>query len=500
MTTVSDHTSAEPPTPSGPVTSAGSGDGFRWEAALLAAVGLYLLVYALLNQFRWDEFEHVHAAWRVANGRIPYLDFFENHHPLIWYVMAALLPLAGESSGTVLVFRVGFAVLAFATLAVTWRLALRATQSRRVAWLAALFLASTMSFLETSTIIRPDTPMMLCVVLSVLFLVRATGGGRRADAVASGVAAGVAIAFLQKAILLLAALVVLAAVRRFRPGRALSGAVAGWFGVGLGATLVAGAGYLAATGAWRDYFWSNWHFNALMAVDLPRFPSKGFSVLANLPFWCLVLGGAGALLRRRRADDAMTMVAVIGCTILAALALTRGLGLYYLLQMLPLLAVVAAWALHTGAERLAIAPRRRRVVVLFVVLLPVVGHAVSMKATNGSQRAAIDYVLARTAPDEPLHDPGLQFNLFRPNLHYLSPLGTDYRLLEAWFRLAGGARAAGYDVCDVLRAGRPRFTSDNHGQLASCDLAGAYRKTPFEGLYERAVPPDQEARLAASGR
>jgi 4-amino-4-deoxy-L-arabinose transferase-like glycosyltransferase len=447
--------------------------------------GLFLLIYSLVNPFQWDEFEHVHAAWRVANGRLPYLDFFENHHPLLWYMMAAMLPLAGESGGTVLVFRLVFVLLAFATLAVTWRLGLRVTQSRSVAWLSALLLLSTTSFLATSTVVRPDTPMMLCVVLSVLFLVRAIEGGRTADAVFAGVAAGVAIAFLQKAVLLLVALVVLAAVRRLRSGHALPRAVVGWFGAGLGATLAAGAGYLAAAGALRDYAWSNWLFNALMAADMPRFPTKGFNVLGNLPFWCAAFGGACALFWRRWEDDALTTVAVIGCTILGCLVVTRGLALCYLLQMLPMLAVVAAWALHAGAERLAIAPSRRLAAILLVVLLPVAGRVVSMKGTNRPQQAAIDYVLAHSAPDDRLHDPGLTFNLFRPDLHYFSALGADYRLLESWFRRAGGNRAAGYDVCGLLRAGRPRFTSDNHGQLAACGLTRAYRPTPFEGVYER---------------
>ena len=35
-----------------------------------------------------DTLEHVHTAWLVSHGKIPYVDFFQHHNPLIWYVGA----------------------------------------------------------------------------------------------------------------------------------------------------------------------------------------------------------------------------------------------------------------------------------------------------------------------------------------------------------------------------------------------------------------------------
>lgn len=59
---------------------------------LLAALVLW---YAL--SFLWgisldhDEVEHLHCAWLVANGRVPFVDFWQNHSPLVWLVLAPLL-------------------------------------------------------------------------------------------------------------------------------------------------------------------------------------------------------------------------------------------------------------------------------------------------------------------------------------------------------------------------------------------------------------------------
>ena len=38
-----------------------------------------------------DNVEHLHATWLVAYGKVPYLDFFQHHNPLLWYVFAPLM-------------------------------------------------------------------------------------------------------------------------------------------------------------------------------------------------------------------------------------------------------------------------------------------------------------------------------------------------------------------------------------------------------------------------
>ena len=38
-----------------------------------------------------DTYEHIHASWLVSTGLVPYRDFFEHHHPLLWYVLSPLV-------------------------------------------------------------------------------------------------------------------------------------------------------------------------------------------------------------------------------------------------------------------------------------------------------------------------------------------------------------------------------------------------------------------------
>lgn len=50
----------------------------------------YVFYYGYLSQ---DHAEHLHASWLVWQGEVPYRDFFEHHNPLLWYVLAPLMPL-----------------------------------------------------------------------------------------------------------------------------------------------------------------------------------------------------------------------------------------------------------------------------------------------------------------------------------------------------------------------------------------------------------------------
>lgn len=50
----------------------------------------YLFVFAYHCQ---DHVEHLHAAWLVWQGEVPYRDFFEHHNPLLWFILAPITAL-----------------------------------------------------------------------------------------------------------------------------------------------------------------------------------------------------------------------------------------------------------------------------------------------------------------------------------------------------------------------------------------------------------------------
>lgn len=56
-------------------------------------VGVFLSFWLLFEHQpkTGDDIEHLHSAWLVLQGKIPYIDFFQHHNPLMWYLFAPLL-------------------------------------------------------------------------------------------------------------------------------------------------------------------------------------------------------------------------------------------------------------------------------------------------------------------------------------------------------------------------------------------------------------------------
>ena len=60
---------------------------------LLLAINLGQTTFSLLcsHHILFDDVEHLRAAYFISLGDVPYRDFFEHHHPLLWYMLAPFI-------------------------------------------------------------------------------------------------------------------------------------------------------------------------------------------------------------------------------------------------------------------------------------------------------------------------------------------------------------------------------------------------------------------------
>ena len=58
-------------------------------------VGIYVSFWLLFNHQpkTGDDVEHLHSAWLVLQGQVPYKDFFQHHNPLMWYMFAPIMKI-----------------------------------------------------------------------------------------------------------------------------------------------------------------------------------------------------------------------------------------------------------------------------------------------------------------------------------------------------------------------------------------------------------------------
>ena len=458
-----------------------------WPAPIALAT-VFLAITLALSVFRFfdgDEIEHVHSAWHVLDGAVPYVDFFEHHHALLWYLLAPALAMLPEAASTMIVIRLAFFVLVPATAWATYQLARECGAARDAAWLSVCLLLSMTTFAYVAIEIRPDVPQVLFGVVSVLYFARMLRTGRARHAVLCGITAAAAFLFLQKALLLLALLVVAFAAHAVR--RRVSWRLGLYAAAAFAATCAPLAALLAAAGAFDDYLVTNWMLNARVGAGRAPVSFLDTGVLRdfarNAAFWLLSMAVAAAAMRRRL-QAPFALPAFLGWGLVAILFATNRVVDRYLVAAVPFLAVAVGMWLAEEAGRRRITGRRAVAVLLVVCLLPAVSMARSVFRTNRGQLDKIQFVLDQSAPGDRMYDEWRDFNLFRPDMHYFWFMTSPGARLYNQFT---GGRRAGYDACRLVAEVKPRFVSDRASRLEGCGVAGLYRPTRFDRLFERAA-------------
>ena len=173
--------------------------GTRVAAVALVGLGLASLGAAVVLHARLDpdESQHLHAAWLVAQGRVPYRDFWEHHMPLFHYALVPLLRRVPEGPAIYFTGRTLMGLVAAGTLALVYALGRRLGPGVGAA--AVLLLAVQFRFLQHSILVRPDGPALLTWLAALVMLVRWREHERPRRLLAAGLWLGVTAALTPKA-------------------------------------------------------------------------------------------------------------------------------------------------------------------------------------------------------------------------------------------------------------------------------------------------------------
>ncbi len=150
-------------------------NGFKWAAAtiIVAWVGLIALGYFARLNFGQedDEFQHLHMAWRIGQGQVPYRDFFELHPPLWHFVIAPIVRNLHTTSQMPFVqLRLAHALVLPIILLIGYRILRRLMPPAPAAVGAGLFLISS-AFGFAWFDVRPDWFALAYLLAAIAMLV-----------------------------------------------------------------------------------------------------------------------------------------------------------------------------------------------------------------------------------------------------------------------------------------------------------------------------------------
>jgi len=486
------------PTPVSPATQSVSKRWFCASVLTLILLALAIRVPLIVNiKLEPDETEHLHAAWAVAHGQVPYRDFWQLHPPLFYYLIAPLFTLMGEDLRVIYVARGLMLLCILLILLECYRIA-RTCFDPLTGLLAVLLLSYFLLWWRPAYEVRPDIPQTLLILLSLRCFMRAWERRTRTDFLLSGALLGVAFWLLLKTLFPLIGLALVFALSTSlrRSTAAIRDNLTGLllFFIGFAVPVIAGGFLLWKAGAWPGFV--QW-----VVIGALRWPDRfsPFDLMrprVRFGFWALALIGVGQFVTRMvkaRVVDEVRLSPLLAGSVTAAiwLFLMPAPYLQTALPILPLAAMYGADVLRRVMDR-AVPPAgaapagdaaessiqmpARLVWAGLAVLLvsaaclpPMLAVLIRMSPFRDhwrERRQLIRDVLALTSPEDTVFDPtGL--SIFRPHGAY------HYRIIEPqriWLR-TGLLRES-----DIVR--------DLQGRQCKVVIFSAYLTRAFPNLSE----------------
>jgi len=145
-----------------------------------------------------DEIEHIHNAFLVYKGLLPFRDFVEVHQPGLWFAIAPLFAISSDPVFILMLVRVIFVILFAGTLWFLYRIIESNLNDIGPAAFVVIAAGASVLYARSFLEVRNDGPMVFLIVLAIWFLVRYLRTSVKRYITFSGLALGLAWMFSNK--------------------------------------------------------------------------------------------------------------------------------------------------------------------------------------------------------------------------------------------------------------------------------------------------------------
>lgn len=406
-------------------------------------------VLSLKRKFVHDEFEAIKSAWKIYSGELIYVDFFQHHHPFLYFLLTPLFWLFGESTTVVLAARLVILFFALGIFLSTYKIA-KLLFSKQVATVSVILLFAATMFVDKAIEIRPDIPQTFFGLISIFLLFNYFASGRIRRLILSALSLGIAFLFLQK-ILFLAFLLYGLLVWRFFKRQLTPWALLIFPSVFLG-TWSSYCLYLLLMDQFSQYFFFNFDYN-LAKLERHHYQTRELLKHLTTKYNAIALISL-VFFPLTKKNQTQWEFALMTGGLLTVTALHRTQYAQYYLTVIPLLAILAA----SGWEHLT---KRQPVVALLGLAMVLAGSTAVyindiVKRPNGWQLKRIAYVYKQTDKMDYVYDGDILFNLFRKDLDFFwFGVGAGHSLDK--YRLF---KSYEYNIYALIDKFKPKLISD----------------------------------------
>jgi hypothetical protein len=357
-----------------------------------------------------DEFQHLHNAWMIHLGFLPYRDFWDNHTPLMPYLLGPVLSAMGEGTRAVLVSRAFFSIAGLGILWIVYKIAGMLTD-KGTALLAITLLSISEIFLQKSIEVRPDQMVILFWLGSIWMCIRTSP-----SYFTGGVLLGIAFLFSPKALLCLAVAFPAFCILSPAPHVTIKLKRAGLYILGFLIPVAALALFFFSKGALNDLVTKTFLEN----LSYPHTAKPLFLLFPqNLSFFLLAFAGMiVSFHHHRNITHPLSLLSAAGTALFCLLAFVMPSPFpQSALIFLPIFSIFAAIAVHASQQSRNIVVPTFALIVGFLVPVITIFIGGSLQQSTRSQFQTIEWILKNTSARETIFD-GNGAYIFRKQAYY----------------------------------------------------------------------------------
>lgn len=452
--------------------------------SFILLLGVLALIISLNFQFSIDEFEHIHSTWYIQNHNSPYTDFFQHHHPLLWYFLLPFLHIFGNSVHILFVFRALMLMFAYGSGFLIYRISLRLFQCKETSLISVIMLFSTVMYVVCCFTIRPDVPQIFFGLLSLYCFTSFLKTLSPRHICLSGLFASISFLFLQKTVFLLMAYGIIFCIKLIRKDIQFKPIL--YFSAFFLAPVLIYLSILGLNGSLQDYFLTNWLVNINYAEGDRFFFFQTLKeyILKDIFFWLFSIFGLWYVFRNGKTRKDIGETAFICILIFCSLFIIKRPWKHNYLFTFCMLSLFSGFSVRYFLEKFRMNALVRVISLLIILTIPVYFLLQRTSNTNKKDVERAEFVLRNSSETDSVYDGRNLFNLFRPDLHYFWFSLKKNHGLDTYNKLTRG-KYSDYDICRLIKEKKPKFISDFQFDMDACGLTDTYRLAKYEGLYIR---------------
>ncbi|MEX0940395.1 MAG: glycosyltransferase family 39 protein [Candidatus Babeliales bacterium] len=431
--------------------------------------------------FDQDELEAIHTAWKISKGSMVYRDFFQHHHPLLYYCLIPLINFFGQTLKTLVAARVLMHINYLLCGIVTYLIASHIFN--RTSALLSIFLLLFSSIFSKVIEIRPDGPQVLFGLLAVYFLFLYFDRKHLLLLFFSALSLAISFLFLQKILFLIVLIGLVFLYKIYQKQISLLALI---FYISIFCiALIPYYSYLVYTNALHYYFIFNWLFNIMH-------PERFYPMHTLMELFLnklLLFGYALGLIYYLHTQN-QKIVAFFSLSLLfIAIFIVKFSFPQYYAPAIPFIAMIAAYGYYVIFD----GQKDKILLMIFIIAAqPFISYSFILAKmiikgkNNNEQHEKINYVLSHTKPGDTIYDGKNIFNIFRDDIDFMwfqiKQNHDKSSITDLYKSLTGKS----YDIYQAIENKKPKIISNYYLDMEHPIIKNNYKKSlKYNDLYIR---------------